>query len=212
MDSDDDLIMISAIEHYSYCPRQCALIHIEQVYDENVFTLRGNAAHERADTVSWESAPGAVIERALPVWSDRLGLNGRADIVEFRNDGSIYPVEYKHGPRKQKAHDDLQLCAQAMCLEEMEQRPVERGAIYHHSSRRRREVEFTPTLRNHMEQTVDEIRRLFDTGEMPPPPNDARCPNCSLNEACMPAVALNRRYAKLAPRLYRVDDDGEDAT
>src|SRR5438045_1925823 len=110
---DDDWVMISGIEHYSYCPRQCALIHVEQVVDENLFTLRGTRAHERADEATWEMDGTTRIERALPIWSERLGITGRTDVVEFRADGSLYPVEYKHGPRKVRKHDDLQLCAQA---------------------------------------------------------------------------------------------------
>src|SRR6059058_846377 len=98
-EDEQEQVMISALEHYSYCPRQCALIHVEQVYDENVFTLRGSHAHERADTTTWEMVGTTRIERGLPLWSERLGLNGRADAVEFRADGTLYPVEYKHGPR-----------------------------------------------------------------------------------------------------------------
>ena len=116
--SDDDLIMISALEHYSYCPRQYALIHQEQTYDENLYTLRGRAVHKQVDEPEYEVAHGVRVERALSLWSDRLGLIGRADVVEFHG-ATPYPVEYKHGPRRQKEHDDLQLCAQALCLEEM---------------------------------------------------------------------------------------------
>src|SRR5579871_6174065 len=150
--------MISAIEHYSYCPRQCALIHVEQVYDENVFTLRGSMAHERADSGTSEMIGTTRVERSLPIWSERLGIYGRTDTVEFRADGTIYPVEYKHGPRRKHRHDDLQLCAQAACLEEMFGQPVARGAIYHHTTRRRREVEFTPELHAEMETVVAQIR------------------------------------------------------
>jgi CRISPR-associated exonuclease Cas4 len=92
-----DPIMLSALQHWSYCPRQCALIHVEQAFDENVFTMRGNAAHERVDDPGFETFEGVRAERALPVWSDRLGLIGKCDVVEFHPDGHIYPVEYKHG-------------------------------------------------------------------------------------------------------------------
>src|ERR671921_686889 len=123
---EEDIVLISALEHYSYCPRQCALIHVERVFDENVFTLRGRRAHERADAPNTTGENGVRIERALPLWSDELGLNGRADVVEFPADGGIVPVEYKHGPRRERKHDDLQLCAQALCLEEMLGARVER--------------------------------------------------------------------------------------
>lgn len=208
---DDDLVMISAIEHYSYCPRQCALIHVEQVYDENVFTLRGNRAHERADTVSWEMDGTTRIERALPLWSDRLGLTGRADTVEFREDGTLFPVEYKHGPRREHIHDDLQLCAQAVCLEEIFNKPVPYGAIYHHSSRRRRDVEFTDRLRSIMEDTILTIREMRKTGEMPVPVNDKRCPNCSLLDSCVPAALVSGRQAYHRRQLYVLDPSPEPA-
>ena len=133
----DDPLPISALQHFSYCPRQCALIHIEQAFEENVHTMRGQAAHVNVDQPSWEQMPGACVERALPVWSDRLALVGKCDVVEFRSDGTVYPVEYKYGPRRRKNHDDIQLAAQALCLEEMIGKPVEQGAIYHVSSRRR---------------------------------------------------------------------------
>ena len=119
MFADEDYVPISALEHYSYCPRQCALIHAEQVYDENVFTLRGNRMHERADEHSTRIENGVRMERALPLWSDNLGLVGKADIVEFEGDGTVRPVEYKPGARPVTIHDDIQVCAQALCLEEM---------------------------------------------------------------------------------------------
>ena len=114
-----DPIMLSALQHWSYCPRQCALIHIEQAFDENVFTMRCNAAHGRVDEPEFETFEGVRTELALPVWSERLGLIGKCDVVEFHPDGRIYPVEYKHGKMREKIHDDLQLAAQVMCLEEM---------------------------------------------------------------------------------------------
>src|SRR5687768_7704070 len=113
---EDDLILISALEHWSYCPRQCALIHLEQTYDENLFTLRGNRAHRSVDEAGAAAAAGERVIRGLPLWSDRLGLTGRADLVEFREDVP-YPVEHKAGRRRNWAHEALQLCAQALCLE-----------------------------------------------------------------------------------------------
>jgi len=182
----DDSIMLSALQHYSYCPRQYALIHIEQAFAENVHTMRGNAVHERVDDPGFSENAGVRIERALPLYCDRLGLVGKADVVEFLPDGTPYPVEYKHGPKRQKHHDDLQLVAQAMCLEEMAGKPVPRGAIYHHSSRRRREVQLTDVLRRQVEETVETIRAMFVSGKLPPAVNDARCKECSLKELCQP--------------------------
>lgn len=203
---ENDLIMLSALEHYSYCPRQCALIHMEQSFDENVFTLRGRAVHEQVDQPEWTVEKGVRVERALPLWSNRLGLVGKADVVEFH--GNIpYPVEYKHGPHRQKEHDDLQLCAQAMCLEEMTGQTVPKGAIFHHSSRRRREVEFTPVLRQKVEQYVTEIRAMLTNRVLPPAVNDARCKHCSLQKACLPSlVGEQERMKKLSRELFAVDE------
>jgi CRISPR-associated exonuclease Cas4 len=195
----DDAIMISAIQHYSYCPRQCALIHVEQQFSSNVHTARGDAVHARVDEPGWEIQPGARVERALPIWSDRLGLTGRCDAVEFRHDGSIYPVETKHGPRKAKVHDDLQLAAQAICLEEMTGKPVPRGAIYHHTSRRRREVVITDALRHQVEEITVAVRALLASGKLPPPANDARCKECSLKDICQPE-ALMAKPAQISLR------------
>jgi CRISPR-associated exonuclease Cas4 len=197
--TDADLVMISALEHWSYCPRQCALIHVEQVWDENLYTLRGRQAHDKVDLPESELREGVRVERALPLWSDRLGLIGKADVVEYHG-ATPYPVEYKHGPRRQREHDDLQLCAQALCLEEMTGLPVPCGAIYHHSSRRRREVVLTNALRARVEEAVREVRRLLAQTTLPPPVNDARCDHCSLRDSCMPAVLVNTTGLRAAQR------------
>ena len=204
MFAEEELVMISALEHYSYCPRQCALIHVDQTFDENLYTLRGRAVHERVDEPETEQQEGTRIERALPLWLKRLGLIGKADVVEFH--GEIpYPVEYKHGPRREHAHDDLQLCAQAMCLEEMTGKEVPRGAIYHHSSRRRREVVFDESLRRGVEEAVTAIREMLSARTLPPPVNDNRCDHCSLRESCMPSVVDERgRVKRLLRGLFSV--------
>src|SRR5215210_6876160 len=158
-----ELVMISALEHYSYCPRQCALIHVEQVFDENLYTLRGRRVHERAHEPEGILEDGTRIERDLSLFSERLGLIGKADVVEFRTGEAPYPVEYKSGPRRGSTHDDIQICAQAICLEEMLGCDVPRGAVYHYASRRRREVVFDGALRSLMEETVHAVRRLIVT-------------------------------------------------
>lgn len=196
---DDDPIMISALEHWSYCPRQCALIHIEQTFDENLYTMRGQAVHKRVDEPESEIVDGVHVERAVPLWSKRLGLIGKADVVEFHGD-TPYPVEYKHGPRREKEHDDLQLCAQALCLEEMTGMAVPRGAIYHHSSRKRREVEFTAALRARVVEVTQAIRTMLVSKQVPPPVNDHRCTHCSLQESCMPSVIDEGRRASAVVR------------
>lgn len=202
----DDPIMISALQHYSYCPRQCALIHQEQVFDENVYTLRGRAVHERVDEPESQLEDGVRVERALPLYSKRLGLTGKADVVEFHAGDVPYPVEYKHGLRRPKEHDDIQLAAQAMCLEEMTGKKVTHGAIYHHSSRRRREVEITDALRRQVEETTAAVRALLQSGKLPPPVNDERCRHCSLNEICQPgALSQVSRINILYDKLFDPD-------
>jgi CRISPR-associated exonuclease Cas4 len=201
---DDDIVLISALEHFSYCPRQCALIHVERIFDENVFTLKGRQAHERADLPLTTTAGGVRVERALPLWSDALGLQGRADTVEFHADGRIIPVEYKHGPRRERRHDDLQLCAQALCLEEMLAIRVNEGAIYSIQTRRRREVEMTEDLRDETREAISQTRALLNgTGALPPAWNDKRCRRCSLLDACVPATVVAARQSRLTDLLYK---------
>ena len=203
MFSDDDIILISAIEHYAYCPRQYALIHLEQVYEENVFTLRGSAEHERADEATTTLEEGRRVERALPLWSEEYGLLGKADVVEFHPDGSVSPVEYKHGAKRQRRHDDLQLCAQALCLEEMLGVTIAAGAIFYHGSQRRREVPISPALRAATAEAITAIRALARSGVTPPPVNDARCERCSLNAVCQPEL-LGEAHAVTGDPLYRL--------
>jgi CRISPR-associated exonuclease Cas4 len=128
--ADDELLPISALNHLLYCERRCALIHVEGIFVENVYTLEGALAHQAADNPGYQSEEGVRLVRALPLYSRTLGLVGKADIVEFR-DEVPYPVDYKHGKRKKWVNDEVQLCAQALCLEEMLGVPVLRGAIFH---------------------------------------------------------------------------------
>jgi len=196
-------VTISALEHWSYCPRQCALIYVEQVWDENQFTIRGTVAHEKVDAGDREIMRGVHLVRAIPLWSERLGLSGKADLVEFRPQGP-YPVEYKVG-RRRGEHAEIQLCAQALCLEEMLQTAVPRGAVFHHAERRRYEVEFDAALRARTEATVAAVREMLRTQNLPQAPNDARCPRCSLINACLPGVVAERsRLGGLQGTLYRL--------
>lgn len=190
--TEADPIPLSALQHWAYCPRQCGLIHLEQVFEDNLHTARGQAVHHLVDVPGHEMKAGVKVERALPLWSDRLGLIGKADLVEFHPDGTVFPVEFKQGRKRQKVHDDLQLAAQAMCLEEMLDRPVPRGAIFHASSRRRREVDITPDLRQMVAETAQAIRAMLGSGRLPPPANDGRCIACSLKDLCQPEALANR--------------------
>lgn len=204
-----DSINLSAFNQYSYCPRRCGLIYLEGEFEQNIHTARGNTEHERVDrTAHMVSHDGARVEYALPVWNRRWGLIGRCDVVEFWPDGEIYPVEYKHGPRKRYLNDDLQLAAQAMCLEEMFGRSVSKGSIYHAASRRRREVVIDEPLRRLVVQTADAIRAMLASERLSPPVNDARCRECSLKDLCQPeATAARSRQLRLQAGLFNTDDE-----
>jgi CRISPR-associated exonuclease Cas4 len=183
-------VLISAIEHYSYCPRQCALIHVEQSYSENLYTTRGNLAHERVDAGVDSVALGVRSHRNVTLWSMQLQLRGKADLVEFRKEGP-YPVEYKVGKRQRGTHAnhaDLQLCAQALCLEEMLGQAVPKGAIYYHCTRRRHEVHFDLALRQQTIAVIEAIRSQLLAQQLPIAPNDERCHNCSLWNICLPSI------------------------
>ncbi|MDB5844312.1 MAG: CRISPR-associated exonuclease, Cas4 family [Polaromonas sp.] len=194
MSTELDQIPLSALQHWHYCPRQCGLIHLEQVFDENVHTLRGQAEHAKVDQPGVESAKGLRVERALPLWHDALSLTGKADVVEFWHGSLPYPVEYKHGSRHKAADiaecDDIQLAGQAICLEAMTGKAVNEGAIFYASSKRRRVVPITPQLREQVVQTAQEIRQMFASTRLPPPLTAdkaaKRCKNCSLQERCQP--------------------------
>jgi CRISPR-associated exonuclease Cas4 len=186
-----DPLPLSALQHWAYCPRQCGLIHLEQAFDDNLHTLRGQAVHRQVDDPGFELRRGLRVERALPVWSDTLGLIGKADVVEFEPDGTPYPVEYKHGSRHKAADiaacDDLQLAAQALCLEEMTGRPVHEGALYYASSRRRRVVTIDAALRDGVVSTQAAVAAMLNGGVLPPPTTDTRrCKGCSLRDRCQP--------------------------
>lgn len=189
---EPDFIPLSALQHWCYCPRQCALIHIEQVFADNLHTLRGQAVHHQVDQHGVETRAGLRVERALSVWNDRLGLIGKCDVVEFEADGTPHPVEYKVGSRAKAAWiaacDDLQLAAQALCLEEMTGRSVTVGALYYAKSKRRAEVRIDTDLRRRVEVVTSAVRKLLDAAVLPAPAFDKRCDKCSLNEICQPSV------------------------
>ena len=208
MEATEDPVPLSALQHWIYCPRQCGLIHLEQQFEDNVHTARGQAVHHLVDTPGYEVKRGVRVERALPLWSDRFGLIGKADLVEFHPDGRIYPVEFKHGRKRGRIHDDIQLAAQAMCLEDMLGRSVPQGAIYHASSHRRREVDITEDLRALVNETADAIRAMLASGILPPPVNDARCRECSLREICQPEMLAQQiQMDRLKQYLFSPDDE-----
>lgn len=202
-----ETVMLSALAQWGYCPRRCGLIHVESVWKENLYTLKGRHLHERADSeqTTWEG--GVRVERGLPLFSDALGLVGKADVVEFHPDGSAVPVEYKSGPRRESLHDDLQVCGQALCLEEMLDRPVLRGAIFSLQSRRRREVLFTEELRQATREAIAAVREMLTASQtLPPALNDGRCPKCSLLDACVPATVVAARAAWHRRHLFTIEE------
>ncbi len=206
-----DPIPLSALQHWRYCPRQFALIHIEQAFEENIYTLRGQAVHAKVDQPGPEVRAGLRVERALPIWSERLGLIGKADVVEFLQDGTPYPVEYKHGSRHKRAEiaacDDLQLAGQVFCLEEMTGHVINEAALFYASSRRRRVVTITTELREEVLIATAAIRTLLAAGKLPPPVHDERCRACSLYDICQPgALSAQTSQTELLTKLYEADD------
>ena len=213
--SEEDLIPLSALQHWAYCPRQCGLIHLEQAFDDNVHTLRGQAVHKRVDQPGVETAKGVRVEHALPLWHDGLGLIGKADVVEFDKAGRPYPVEYKHGSRHKAADiavcDDLQLAAQAMCLEAMTGFAIPEGAIYYASSKRRRVVALESPLRSQVQQVMDAVRGMLQSQQLPPPLTGPqavqRCRGCSLRDRCQPEAGQSALMQRARKSLF--DPDAE---
>ena len=198
---DDSLLMISALQHLLFCERQCALIHIEQVWTENVFTVRGQGMHERAHEGGTEYRDGIRIERGVSLRSRRLGLVGKSDIVEFhkKKDAIIdnkwllapFPVEYKLGKPKRNRCDEVQLCAQAICLEEMLDVDIPEGALFYGKTKRRKEIVFDCELRGITENTAIRLHKLIEGGITPLPRYEKhKCDNCSLFELCLPKSCL----------------------
>ncbi len=191
----DDAVPISALQHFVYCQRQCALIHVEQVWSENVFTLRGRRAHERVDTPGHRTRSDERFVRALDIWNYKLGIVGRADVVIFRRNEPPYPIEHKVGAKKKFRANEIQLCAQVLCLEEMFQCSIKEGALFYGKSRRRRAVEMSDDLRSETLETIKQTRELISQRLLPEPVADSRCRHCSLVEACMPYAS--RRLSRL---------------
>ena len=193
MYSEDDLIMLSAIQHLVFCERQCALIHIEQLWDENLFTAEGRIMHDKVDTANRESRGDVRIEYGVPMRSLRLGLIGKADVVEFhrKDDGMWmpFPVEYKRGKPKMDDCDKVQLCAQAICLEEMLNVEIKNGALYYGRTRRREDVFFDNKLRRETEDAAKKVHALIESGMTPKADYSKKCKKCSLYEQCMPKIS-----------------------
>ncbi len=202
MFDEDQLLPISALQHLVFCPRQCALIHVERLWAENRLTVEGKQLHQRADRLSGdESRPGVRLARALPLRSLRWGVVGQADVVEFHDEDAatgkptIVPVEYKRGQPKKDDSDRVQLCAQALCLEEMCGTQVTEGALFYGKRRRRTLVQFDRVLRQRTTDAIAELRDMIDHRRTPPAVKSPKCDACSLREICVPDATEQQRSA-----------------
>ncbi|MFA5700008.1 MAG: CRISPR-associated protein Cas4 [Desulfuromonas sp.] len=193
---ESDYIMLSALQHYMFCPRQCALIHIEQQWAENRYTAEGQVLHERVDSHEKSKIGGVRSVRTLPIRSRRLGLSGQADVVEFHADGTVLPVEYKRGRPKKDQCDEVQLCAQALCLEEMLDVEIAQGALFYGQKRRRQAVVFDPALRELTISTTQKVHELIDQQKTPPAIYSKKCDQCSLLHLCLPRSCEKQRSVR----------------
>lgn len=204
----DDFIPISALQHYLYCPRQCALIHVEQLWEESRHTAEGRVLHERADKPRGERRRGVRTVTAMPLANEALGISGIADVVEFHGDPAgkrVFPVEYKRGRPKAHRADEVQLCAQALCLEAMLGHPILQGALFYGEARRRNEVTFDDELRQITKDTIDATRVMLQSGTTPLAEySPKRCDACSLIDLCQPKWLQRRNGidAWLARQLH----------
>jgi CRISPR-associated exonuclease Cas4 len=183
----DLVIPLRALEHFGYCPRQAALIHGDGVWADNVHILRGVRGHRRVDTAPSRQERGRRVLRRVDVWSEQLGLRGRCDVVEMHADGRVVPVEYKMGSRHGLAAD-LQVCAQALCLEEMLGVSVDEAAVWYGGTRTRHAVAIDDELRQITTTAISALRTLLSARDLPEAANDARCGQCQLLSHCLPEL------------------------
>ena len=195
-----ETIAISTLNQFAFCPRRCALMHIEGIWSDNEHTAKGTILHEHADERGYETIGGAKLLRALPLYSSKYGLSGKADIVEIRGK-EIIPVEYKKGKRRKFDNDEIQLTAQALCLEEMFSTEIKRGFIYHASSKKRREVLIEENLRNLTLETIEKVRRLLSNEIIPKAEYKPRCEGCSLYNICLPKLSDETQLKELLSYL-----------
>jgi len=207
---EDAFVMISALQHFCFCKRQCALIHIEQVWQENFMTAEGRVLHEKAHSGKNETRGNIRIARSLKINSPVLGVTGVTDVVEFhtQDNGEVipFPIEYKRGKPKEGNCDRVQLCVQAMCLEYMLKTKVPFGALYYGKSQRREDIEFSEKLRNDTILLCSKVHDLIDSGITPPPIYNKRCQSCSLFEICMPNK-INRNVEKYINKILKDNNE-----
>ena len=198
---DQELIPISALSQYAYCPRRCALIHIEQIWSENRFTAEGRIMHEHVHEEGGESRGNCRTEHGVSLRSFRLGLIGKADVVEYykQPDESWmpFPVEYKRGKPKSDHSDKIQLCAQALCLEEMLDTHITGGSLFYGQTRHRLDVTFDTILRHEVEEAAQQVHALIESGKTPKPVYEKRCESCSIVDECLPKSIQKKRSVQL---------------
>jgi CRISPR-associated exonuclease Cas4 len=216
---DEYLLPISALSHYRYCQRRCALVHVEQVWAENRFTQEGNILHERVDSGLPEQRRNIRYERSVLLLSQRYRLTGKMDLLEIEvseNEGQhrYFPVEYKRGKPKVEDWDRVQLCAQALCIEEMRDTRVAEGAIWHWEVRRRESVAIDDALRQVTIDAIEHAHVLIASGITPPPTKEKqRCRACSLVDMCNPYTFRQDRTSSYIENMYAESDtNGEDAS
>lgn len=201
--SDTRLIPLSALQHYAFCPRQCALIHNEQAWSENWLTTQGQQLHQRVDYGLPESRKGIRYERGVEVSAPLLGLTGKLDLVEMNvSTGVCFPVEYKRGKPKQDHVDLVQVCAQAFCLEEMLDIHIDEGAIWYWQTRHRQAIELTAQLRADTLTVISETKALLDQGQTPKAKYEKKCDACSLYELCNPKLTFKDKSVAFVQELF----------
>lgn len=203
--TEDHFIQLSSIQHYVFCPRQCGLIHVEDIWRENLFTARGEILHQKVDSDTYETRGVVKTVRGLRIHSFRLGIAGRADVVEFHRSGEIIPVEFKAGKPKKNISDEAQLCAQAICLEEMLGTEVHRGAFFYGRIRRRVPVSIDHELRSQTEKIIASVHEMVSRRQVPQASYMEKCRSCSLLDPCQPKAMNTKRLNSYMRGLYEAD-------
>ena len=210
MYDESDLIPISALQHFIFCPRQCALAYMEGVWEENVLTAQGRLLHAKVHLPGVENRPGLRKIFDMPLRSLKHGIVGKTDVILKFDEYTYVPLEYKHGKPKVKEMDTVQLCAQALCLEEMKGIIIEKGLIYYWGIKRRVEVPFDDTLRNKTIDTIEKVRELFKSERTPTPIYSRKCKSCSLHDECIPEVLQNpKKIETYISRMIENHQEGE---
>lgn len=221
MYAEEDLLPLSGLQHMSFCERRWALIHLERQWEENLFTAEGKLLHDKAHSAEIESRPGVLVRRTLSLCSFRLGLSGQTDVVEFLPCGPDepglaiprrkglwrpYPIEYKRSRDKHGgAAYQIQLCAQALCLEEMLDTPVPRGAVFDSQTRRRVEIVFDSDLRQRVEQLAAHMHAICESRRTPPAVYEKKCEGCSMKPVCLPSIAGHDRASRYLSRSVSIN-------